>query len=1374
MGLYTITATATDAHDVSTSVSITLRIAAPDSALYIIDRINRGFWRLVDLEDPGSAVMVGTFDAVLDSIGGATFIDDILYIANGGSDDALWMLEDLLDPASATRIGGFGSSTLTNPSGMTNIGNVLHIVDSSTESQYTLTDLTAPSTIALTGTYPATLTAPQSVAAIGTTLYINDASGDELWTQTDATDPGGATAADEYRSGISGPTGMDAVTTVLFMADSGSPAHELYRLDNIASVQTIQKVGDFPTALGAIGAMARHGTDPPPTPAPTLPSIASVSAIVGDALNVQLPEAMGGLHPIVYAVANEPAGTAFDPMTRILSGVVTTAATSTVTYTATDGNSEQASRSFTITVAFDTVPTLPEIDEYILSMPAMGEQALLIELPRPQHGNWPMTGSASGLPSWAAHEFDMVMNPNLLPQTHEITGSAPQSAIGDTYSITVTVTDANGDTASQTFNLVIVSDPTAPRIPEIADRSAIQGESYFQVVPRPVGGGTPYAISVTGLPPGLSFNEARFEISGTPTTLGTYTVTYMATEPSGDGGDSDTETFDIVVEADLQPDTPVVANQTVIVGDPFTLVLPAGSGGNTPYAYRAYINADAGTDIWVSFNSGTLTLSGTPAAAGVMNVLYVIRDNDQDIADVSFTITATDPTPAPTVSIDTAAQTIDAGASLQLAATVTGSNTTVGWEADPDAGTFTPPDAATTTWAGASPTAETAYDLTITVTDDQGREATATVTITVRAAVIDAPTVSITTPAQTINAGASLQLAATVTGSNTTILWSANPVAGTFTPTDATPTTWAGPSPNAQTAYEIKITVTDDQNREATATVIITVNAVGAPPVPIVPIVPTVQDEAEILPALAASIDGAARWPGGLMAEVESYRASMFGGPEAATLNVTGPEPGLRWLLSQLRRPVLMSGRQAGPVWWGFVQRVELRLGAILVTVSLDGYRTAIAVQYLRDGQDLGLRSMFHVEQPAASQYGQIELLGAQEVEEPTAARLAGLLDPYLKVARGVEVSRQPATGARVFCRGWSAALEWRHVPRYHENASYGNILDFADGRGQYTGPHSFSTTSDSEWAAWVDFEGRHPSYDMYISSVRVRISGPDEDADANSGYSNDWHASIWQRARTSTGAPTTSDPPSARLGDEIDFNAAGLPRTPSPIPSPPPFPRDITDLVEFDFSQQDILLPQAGFFVVVRGTLTSGFRPGYRTAANASWRWTRTGGSWGDATDTRQAAHDFFTRCRGQALLQLLLDGHDLLRAGPAPGDVGERSYAVYLEGVSTVAHHVQQVQDAEQLAYVIDPARGVHFYGSGQRTFEMGRNGAWRTPVARGSMAFVGQYVARAGERSICEGAVFTPRTGLWDLSFRALPTPSELASQRRSAQRIARQGP
>ena len=425
----------------------------------------------------------------------------------------------------------------------------------------------------------------------------------------------------------------------------------------------------------------------------------------------------------------------------------------------------------------------------------------------------------------------------------------------------------------------------------------------------------------------------------------------------------------------------------------------------------------------------------------------------------------------------------------------------------------------------------------------------------------------------------------------------------------------------------------------------------------------TVPDAAEILPALAVSIDGAARWPGGLWAEVgELPGFDVRWAVDAATLNVSGAGAGLALAVVA----AAAAGADARAAGGAGVVGIRAAGGAAPGRDSGDGEFGWVShgdprCQYLRDGQDLGLRSMFQVEQPAASQYGQIELLGAQEVEEPTAERLAGLLDPYLKVARGVEVSRQPATGARVYCRGWSAALEWRHVPRYHENASYGDILDFSDSRGEYGGLPaglSIGSSTEVEYAIWLDFDKSapgHPDFEMYMSSTRLRLSGPDENA--GSGYSDDRYASIWQRARTTTGNPTTSDPPAGRIGDEIEFSASGLPRFPNPTPSPPPYPRDVTKLIELDFSQQDILLPEAGFFVVVRGTLTGSQRRGaFGSAASASWSWARTGGSgaWTPRTEDRRPLFDFFTRCRGQGLLRLLLDGHDILSAGPAPGGCG------------------------------------------------------------------------------------------------------------------------
>lgn len=81
----------------------------------------------------------------------------------------------------------------------------------------------------------------------------------------------------------------------------------------------------------------------------------------------------------------------------------------------------------------------------------------------------------------------------------------------------------------------------------------------------------------------------------------------------------------------------------------------------------------------------------------------------------------------------------------------------------------------------------------------------------------------------------------------------------------------------------------------------------------------------------------------------------------------------------------------------------------------------------------------------------------------------------------------------------------------------------------------------------------------------------------------------------------------------------------------------------------------------------------------------------------SRQATFDFFTRASGQGLLS----------TGPSPDNLGGHSYAVYLEGIETIAHLLQEVQDEDQLAYAIDPGRRVHFFAGGQRRYELARNG-------------------------------------------------------------------
>lgn len=610
------------------------------------------------------------------------------------------------------------------------------------------------------------------------------------------------------------------------------------------------------------------------------------------------------------------------------------------------------------------------------------------------------------------------------------------------------------------------------------------------------------------------------------------------------------------------------------------------------------------------------------------------------------------------------------------------------------------------------------------------------------------PSAAITTPEQTVEAGAQVNLTADTSGGGLTYAWTGS---GRFADSSAEDTAWTAPSPSTQTEFTLTLTVTDSSNRTAEDTVMITVE-----PVPVV-------NQAEILPPLTASIDGAAHWPGGLSAEVERYSASISGGPDSATLNVEGPETGLRWLLSQLRRPLQLWGRQAGTVWWGFVDRVELRLGAVNVSASLDGLRTAIAVTYPQNGADNSpsARSEFHLAQPLAQQYGRIEALDtADTANNPSPDALADLLTPHLKIARTAQDSAQPASGARLYARGWSATLAWRYAPRHSNSARFGNVsLQNAELARPAIGTHS----SPVEWAAWCDFGPHgHPGFDLYLDSARLMFTGPVENAALPAGYSDNWTAGVRIRAGSASNDPNSFDPPTDRIGSETAFNASDLPR----VLQNPPYniaQSKNPSLVEFDFSSQNILLPDTGFFLTLMGMLTHQFQyvrtdPSARIWQNddphAAWSWGRnSGGSWTQSSDsTKRPVYDFSVRANASGLLRMLLEEHDILLAGPAPEQPGSDTYTLYLDGTETVAQRLVEVQQTERLAYLVDPARNLHFFHSGQSVWRLARNGQWQTRVAHGAMPFLGQFVRSAGgDTALCESATFTPRSGLWELGFR-----------------------
>ena len=69
--------------------------------------------------------------------------------------------------------------------------------------------------------------------------------------------------------------------------------------------------------------------------------------------------------------------------------------------------------------------------------------------------------------------------------------------------------------------------------------------------------------------------------------------------------------------------------------------------------------------------------------------------------------------------------------------------------------------------------------------------------------------------------------------------------------------------------------------------------------------------------------------PAGVAFSVLRHRWMAVGGPDEAELLAQGSEPAIWSLVDLLRRPARILTGFGEPVWWGYVERVEIAAGEI-------------------------------------------------------------------------------------------------------------------------------------------------------------------------------------------------------------------------------------------------------------------------------------------------------------------------------------------------------------------------------------------------------------------------------------------------------------
>jgi Putative Ig domain len=175
------------------------------------------------------------------------------------------------------------------------------------------------------------------------------------------------------------------------------------------------------------------------------------------------------------------------------------------------------------------------------------------------------------------------------------------------------------------------------------------GVAYSQTLAA-IGGTMPYSWSSTTLPGGLSLSAAG-AITGTPTTAGSMSVMFTATDSSSPAETANV-TISMTIAAAEPPLTPVSIRTTTLPNGQVELAYPsttlAATGGTTPYTWTA-----AGLAPGLNLSSGGV-ISGTPTSSGTFTESFTVTDSSspKQTATASFTITIA-PTAVSAVTITT-------------------------------------------------------------------------------------------------------------------------------------------------------------------------------------------------------------------------------------------------------------------------------------------------------------------------------------------------------------------------------------------------------------------------------------------------------------------------------------------------------------------------------------------------------------------------------------------------------------------------------------------------------------------------------------------------------------------------------------------------
>ena len=507
----------------------------------------------------------------------------------------------------------------------------------------------------------------------------------------EATDNGGQAVTNKVDGLPDGVTFDEATNTI-----SGTPS-EVGSYDII--VTTTDENGNSETTTFTI--------DVEDTTKPTVESVVDQTQEVNTEITpIKIEATDNSGQAVANKVDGLPNGVTFDETTNTISGTPSEVGSYDIIVTTTDESGNVTETIFTIDVEDTTKPTVESIAGQTQEVNTEIEP---IKIEATDNSGQAVTNKVDGLPNGVT--FDEATN----------TISGTPSEVGS-YTVTVTTTDESGNATETTFT-IDVEDTTKPTVESVADQTQ---EVNTEITPITIesedNSGQAVTNKVEGLPAGMTFDETTNTISGTPSEVGSYTVTVTTTDESG----NETETtFTIDVEDTTKPTVESIANQTQEVNTEITPIKIEA----TDNSGQAVTNKVDGLPNGVTFDETTNTISGTPSEVGSYDIIVTTTDESGNVTETIFTIDVEDTT-KPTVE-SVADQTQEINTEIEPikieARDNSGQAVTNKVDGLPDGVTF---DEATNTISG-TPSEVGSYDITVTTTDESGNATETTFTIDV-------------------------------------------------------------------------------------------------------------------------------------------------------------------------------------------------------------------------------------------------------------------------------------------------------------------------------------------------------------------------------------------------------------------------------------------------------------------------------------------------------------------------------------------------------------------------------------------------------------------------------------------------------------------